>query len=164
MPACSTSAATSWIQAAARFGFEMRLACPKSLEPAPSVVAWARKVGGKIVVNDDAEALLVGADCVVTDTWVSMGAANADIRHRLLDPYRVDDELMAIAKPDALFMHCLPAHRGEEVTDSVIDGPQSVVWDEAENRLHAQKGVLAWCFGFTPENLQNRPDFIASVP
>ncbi len=148
--------ATSWIQAAARFGFEMRLACPKSLEPAPAAVAWARKVGGKIVVSDDAESLLVGADCVVTDTWVSMGAANADIRHRLLDPYRVDDELMAIAKPDALFMHCLPAHRGEEVTDSVIDGPQSVVWDEAENRLHVQKGILAWCFGVTPENLADR--------
>jgi len=148
--------ATSWIHAAARFGFEMRLACPKSLEPAPAAVAWAHKVGGKIVVDDDAEALLVGADCVVTDTWVSMGAANADIRHRLLDPYRVDDELMAIAKPDALFMHCLPAHRGEEVTNSVIDGPQSVVWDEVENRLHVQKGILAWCFGITPENLDEK--------
>ena len=88
-----------------------------------------------------------GADCVVTDTWVSMGDKDAPSRHNLLRPYQVDERLMAQAKPDALFMHCLPAHRGEEVTAGVIDGPQSVVWDEAENRLHAQKGILLWCLG-----------------
>ncbi|HMG50086.1 MAG TPA: ornithine carbamoyltransferase, partial [Inquilinus sp.] len=88
-----------------------------------------------------------GADLVVTDTWVSMGDKDAASRHNLLRPYQVDERLMAQAKPDALFMHCLPAHRGEEVTDGVIDGPQSVVWDEAENRLHAQKGILLWCLG-----------------
>jgi ornithine carbamoyltransferase len=86
-----------------------------------------------------------GADLVVTDTWVSMGMKEAEARHNELAPYRVNAQLMAHAKPDALFMHCLPAHRGEEVTDEVIDGAQSVVWDEAENRLHAQKGILAWC-------------------
>jgi ornithine carbamoyltransferase len=86
-----------------------------------------------------------GADCVVTDTWVSMGDRNGARRHNLLKRYQVNARLMARAKPDALFMHCLPAHRGEEVTDEVMDGPQSVVFDEAENRLHAQKGILAWC-------------------
>ena len=86
-----------------------------------------------------------GADCVVTDTWVSMGDKDGEHRHNLLKPYQVNAKLMSLAKPDALFMHCLPAHRGEEVTDEVIDGPQSVVFDEAENRLHAQKGILAWC-------------------
>ena len=87
-----------------------------------------------------------GADCVVTDTWVSMGDKDGEHRHNLLKPYQVNAQLMSLAKPDALFMHCLPAHRGDEVTDEVIDGPQSVVFDEAENRLHAQKGILAWCF------------------
>ena len=95
-------------------------------------------------VREPAEAV-TGADCVVTDTWVSMGARDAANRHNLLAPYRVDEALMAKAKPDAIFMHCLPAKRGEEVTAGVIDGPQSVVWDEAENRLHVQKGILAWC-------------------
>ena len=88
---------------------------------------------------------MAGADCVVTDTWLSMGQKDAARRRKLLTPYRVDDRLMAGAKPGAIFMHCLPAHRGEEVTDAVMDGPRSVVWDEAENRLHAQKGILAWC-------------------
>ena len=87
-----------------------------------------------------------GADCVVTDTWVSMGDKDGEHRHNMLKPYQVNAKLMSLAKPDALFMHCLPAHRGDEVTDEVIDGPQSVVFDEAENRLHAQKGILAWCF------------------
>ena len=98
-----------------------------------------------MVVVDAAAAAVAGADCVVTDTWVSMGQKDAARRRDLLTPYRVDEALMAAAKPDALFMHCLPAHRGEEVTDAVIDGHRSVVWDEAENRLHAQKGILAWC-------------------
>jgi ornithine carbamoyltransferase len=95
-------------------------------------------------VREPAEAV-ASADCVVTDTWVSMGADGSLNRHNLLAPFRVDEDLMAKAKPDAIFMHCLPAKRGEEVTAGVIDGPQSVVWDEAENRLHTQKGILAWC-------------------
>ena len=108
---------------------------------------WARAAHGRVRVMSDVEAAVEGADCVVTDTWVSMGDETGDNqqRHNLLRPYQVDDRLMARAKPDAIFMHCLPAHRGDEVTASVIDGPRSVVWDEAENRLHAQKGILYWC-------------------
>lgn len=137
--------ATSWIHAAARFGFELRLACPKELSPPQDVLDWAAQEGAKIVVSSDAEAAVSGADCVVTDTWVSMGDDDGTTRHNLLRSYQVDDRLMALAKDDAIFMHCLPAHRGDEVTASVIDGPQSVIWDEAENRLHAQKGILYWC-------------------
>jgi ornithine carbamoyltransferase len=137
--------AVSWLHAAARFGFELRLACPDGLCPPQSVIDWARREGARIrLVGEPAEAV-AGADCVVTDTWVSMGADGSLNRHNLLAPFRVDEHLMAKAKPDAIFMHCLPAKRGEEVTAGVIDGPQSVVWDEAENRLHAQKGILAWC-------------------
>ena len=139
--------ACTWLQAAARFGFEIRLACPEPLAPPPSVVRWARDNGATVVETPNADDAVAGADCVVTDTWVSMGDVPTDHRHNMLAPYRVDDRLMALAKPDAVFMHCLPAHRGEEVTGSVLDGPQSVVWDEAENRLHAQKGILAWCLG-----------------
>ena len=139
--------ATSWIHAAVRFGFELRLACPEALVPPADVLDWAKAAGGRIVVTSAVEEAVVGADCVVTDTWVSMGDESGDNpnRHNLLRPYQVDDRLMALAKPDAIFMHCLPAHRGHEVTASVIEGPQSVVWDEAENRLHAQKGILYWC-------------------
>ncbi|MGF1612279.1 MAG: ornithine carbamoyltransferase [Kiloniellales bacterium] len=140
--------ATSWIHAAVRFGFELRIACPETLEPPRDVLQWAAAEGGRILVSRDMEAMVRDADCVVTDTWVSMGdEADSDSqrRHNLLRPYQVDDHLMSLAKPDALFMHCLPAKRGQEVTGSVIDGPQSVVWDEAENRLHAQKGILVWC-------------------
>ena len=139
--------AASWIHAAVRFGFELRLACPESLVPPADVLNWAKAEGGHIVVTPDVQEAVVSADCVVTDTWVSMGdeAGDSPNRHNLLQPYQVDDRLMALAKPDAIFMHCLPAHRGHEVTASVIDGPQSVVWDEAENRLHAQKGILYWC-------------------
>jgi ornithine carbamoyltransferase len=141
--------AASWVHAAVRFGFELRLACPKELRPAQAVLDWARANGGKVTLTDDPYAAVEGADCVVTDAWLSMGdekkgEAN---RHNLLAPYRVDERLMEAAKPDAIFMHCLPAHRGEEVTAPVIDGPRSVVWDEAENRLHAQKGILSWCLG-----------------
>lgn len=141
--------AASWIHAAVRFGFELRLACPDSLSPPPDVLEWANREGGRIVVTDDAAAAGAGADCVVTDTWVSMGDDVGDSirRHNILKSYQVDEELMARAKPDAIFMHCLPAHRGQEVTEGVIDGPQSVIWDEAENRLHAQKGILLWCLG-----------------
>ncbi len=139
--------ASSWIHAAVRFGFELRLACPDILVPPEDVLNWAREHGGRIRVMSDVEAAVEGADCVVTDTWVSMSDEDGDSQHRhnLLRPYQVDDRLMARAKPDAIFMHCLPAHRGDEVTASVIDGPKSVVWDEAENRLHAQKGILYWC-------------------
>ena len=139
--------ANSWIHAAVRFGFTLRLACPDSLKPAPEILQWAVSEGGDITVTDDAAAAVDGADLVNADTWVSMGDADADARMKLLEPFRVDQALMAGAKADALFMHCLPAHRGEEVTDEVMDGPQSVIWDEAENRLHAQKGIIAWCLG-----------------
>ena len=137
--------ATSWIHAAVRFKFELRLACPDLLRPPQAVLDWAAAEGGKIVVSSDVETLVSDADAVVTDTWVSMGDDDGETRHNLLRSYQVDDRMMALAKPQAIFMHCLPAHRGDEVTGSVIDGPQSVVWDEAENRLHAQKGILAWC-------------------
>lgn len=137
--------ATTWIHAAVAFGFELRLACPKQLVPPREVLDWAAAQGGRIVVTDDVEEAVGGADCVVTDTWVSMGDDDGQRRHNLLRPYQVDERVMALARADAIFMHCLPAHRGDEVTDAVIDGPQSVVWDEAENRLHAQKGILVWC-------------------
>lgn len=137
--------ATSWIHAAAQFDFELRLACPAELAPLPDAMAWARARGAKISETRDPEEAVAGADCVVTDTWVSMGDKDAASRHNMLKPYQVDERLMGLAAKDAIFMHCLPAHRGEEVTGAVIDGPQSVVWDEAENRLHAQKGILAWC-------------------
>ncbi len=139
--------ATSWIEAAVRFGFTLRLATPDSLRPPAEILAWAQAHGGRIELTDDPAAAVAGARCVVTDTWVSMGDDPASNRHNLLAPFRVDEALMARAAPDAIFMHCLPAHRGEEMTEGVIDGPQSVVFDEAENRLHAQKGVLAWALG-----------------
>ncbi len=139
--------ATSWLHAAARFGFTLRLACPKELGPPRRVVEWARKEGGDVLITDEIEAAVRGADCVVTDAWVSMGEKEAGTRQALLPPYQVNERIMALAKPNAIFMHCLPAHRGEEVTDAVIDGPQSVVWDEAANRLPAQQGILVWCLG-----------------
>ena len=135
----------SWIHAAARFGFALRIATPDELAPPPSLRKWARESGAEIEFTSDPERAVSGADCVVTDTWISMGDRDAPRRRGLLRPYRVDDALMGRAKPDAIFMHCLPAHRGEEVTNSVIDGPQSVVYDEAENRLHVQKAILLWC-------------------
>ncbi len=139
--------ARSWIEAAARFGFTLRLATPDGLRPPQDLVDWARAEGAAIELTDDPEAAVAGARCVVTDAWVSMADDPNANRHNLLAPYRVTEALMRRAAPDAIFMHCLPAHRGEEVTAEVIDGPQSVVFDEAENRLHAQKGVLAWALG-----------------
>jgi ornithine carbamoyltransferase len=136
---------SSWIQAAQRFGFDLRIACPEQLPPASKVLDWAKREGARIRLTNDPDEAVAGADCVVTDVWVSMGVEASVNRHNILAPYRVDERLMGLAKPDAIFMHCLPAHRGEEVTAGVIDGPRSVVWDEAENRLHAQKGILAWC-------------------
>jgi len=139
--------ARTWIESAARFGFTLRLATPKELQPPAEVVEWALAQGARIELMEDPAEAVRGARCVVTDTWVSMGDDPQSARHNQLAPYRVTQELMAQAASDAIFMHCLPAHRGEEVTDEVIDGPQSVVFDEAENRLHAQKGVLAWAMG-----------------
>ena len=139
--------ARSWIEAAVRFGFTLRLATPDALRPPADLIEWARAQGGRIELTDDPEQAVAGARCVVTDTWVSMSDDPNQSRHNLLAPYRVTAGLMAKAAGDAIFMHCLPAHRGEEVTADVIDGPQSVVFDEAENRLHAQKGVLAWALG-----------------
>ena len=140
--------ACSWIQAAAQLGFELALACPPQLNPDQSVVEWAWQRGAKIDLTDDPVEAVTGADCVVTDTWVSMGQQpEASRRNQLLGPYAVDEKLMRKAAPNAIFMHCLPAYRGHEVMAGVIDGPQSVVWDEAENRLHAQKAILAWCLG-----------------
>ncbi len=137
---------TSWMHAAERFEFQLRVASPPELAPKKPLrrldQILRRRDSASAPIPDEA---VKGADCVVTDTWVSMGDRNGARRHNLLKRYQVNARLMARAKPDAIFMHCLPAHRGEEVTDEVMDGPQSVVFDEAENRLHAQKGILAWC-------------------
>jgi ornithine carbamoyltransferase len=138
----SNNVLTSWIHAAKKFDFQLRVASPRELSPEPEIKQWAK--GGKIEFGTDPQAAAKDADCVISDAWVSMGDDDATKRHNLLRPYQVNGELMRLAKKDAIFMHCLPAHRGEEVTDEVIDGPQSVVFDEAENRLHVQKAILAW--------------------
>jgi ornithine carbamoyltransferase len=139
--------AASWVHAAVRFGFTLRVACPVELSPPQRLFEWAQREGGRVRLTAEPLEAVAGADCVVTDTWISMGAEASVNRHNMLASYRVDERLMAHAKPDAIFMHCLPVKRGEEVTAGVIDGPHSVVWDEAENRLHAQKGILTWCLG-----------------
>jgi ornithine carbamoyltransferase len=136
----------SWAHAAERFRFNLRIATPPQLAPNKAMREWIKATQASIVLGNDPEEAVRDADCVITDTWVSMGDKDGEHRHNVLRPYQVNAKLMSFAKPDALFMHCLPAHRGEEVTDEVMDGPQSVVFDEAENRLHAQKGILAWCF------------------
>ena len=135
----------SWMHAAQRFEFELRVATPPELKPKKWLLDWVKASGAAIRVGTDPDEAVKGADCVVTDTWVSMGDQDGKLRHNLLKRYQVNARLMGKAKPDALFMHCLPAHRGDEVSDEVMDGPQSVVFDEAENRLHAQKGILTWC-------------------
>ncbi|MDO9412597.1 MAG: ornithine carbamoyltransferase [Pseudolabrys sp.] len=135
----------SLAHAAERFEFELQIATPSELKPKKWLMDWIKSSGAAIKCTDDPEKAVKDADCVFTDTWVSMGDRDGKHRHNVLKRYQVNGSLMSKAKPDALFMHCLPAHRGEEVTDEVIDGPQSVVFDEAENRLHAQKGLLAWC-------------------
>jgi len=137
----------SMLEASARFSFSLNVATPEGSEPQQNYVGWARENGGRVKLTHSAEEAVTGADCVVTDTWVSMNQEHRARGHNVFGPYQVNADLMAKASPDALFMHCLPAHRGEEVTDEVIDGPHSVVFDEAENRLHAQKAVLAWCLG-----------------
>jgi ornithine carbamoyltransferase len=134
---------TSWVHAAVKFGFHLNVASPKELTVDAETRDWSAS-SGLVTYTTEAEAAVEDADCVVTDTWVSMGDDNATKRQNLLKPYQVNAALMKRAKKDAIFMHCLPAHRGEEVTDDVIDGPQSVVFDEAENRLHAQKAILSW--------------------
>ncbi|MDA7599858.1 ornithine carbamoyltransferase [Alphaproteobacteria bacterium] len=136
--------AVSWIEAAALFGFELRIACANGYAPPADLLAWARANGGDIRLFDNAIEAATQSQTIVTDVWVSMGDDEGN-RPKDLAPFQVNDELMAVAAGDAIFMHCLPAIRGQEVTASVIDGPQSVVFDEAENRLHAQKAILAWC-------------------
>jgi len=136
--------ANSWIHAAAQFNCELKLAVPKGYGPDERALAWAKDNGGKVTVMEDPAEAVAGAHLVVTDTWVSMGDSDAEKRMKDLAPYQVNEALMAKAAPDALFMHCLPAHRGEEVSTEVIDGSQSVVWDEAENRMHAQNAILGW--------------------
>ena len=137
----------SFIHAAPKLGFKLKIACPAIYHPDLMDLARAAEQQAQIETGDDPRVAVAGADCVITDTWVSMGDVDHDERIETLEPYQVDDELMDLAAPGALFLHCLPAHRGEEVTDEVMDGPRSLVWDEAENRIHAQKSILAWCFG-----------------
>jgi len=139
--------AQTLIEAAGRFGFALALATPQALDVAPRYLDWARREGADVTVTRDPAEAVAGADAVITDTWLSMGDQGAarERRHNLLRPYQVDAALMARARPDALFLHCLPAHRDEEATAAVMDGPQSVIFDEAESRLHAQKGILRWC-------------------
>ena len=137
--------AASWVHAVARLGGRLRLGCPPQLSPAPSLLQWARNMKADVVVTTSPEDAVAGADCVITDAWVSMHDSEAASRHNVLKPYQVNARLMGLAGPNAKFMHCLPAHRGEEVTDDVIDGPRSLVLDEAENRLHIQKSILLRC-------------------
>lgn len=138
---------TSIIEAGSILKFDVAVACPESLLPPPDVVAAARERGGNIEITRDPIAAVADADAVVTDTWMSMGQKDGEAKLAALEPYQVTERIMAHAKEDAVFLHCLPAHRGEEVTADVVDGPQSAIWDEAENRLHAQKAILRWCFG-----------------
>lgn len=142
----SNNVLASWVHAAARFDVSLRIAAPPELQPRRELLDWAKREGARVSVTTSAEDAVEGVDAVITDTWVSMGDAEKERRHNLLKAYQVNTQLMRRA-PKAIFMHCLPAYRGQEVTDDVMDGPQSVVFDEAENRLHAQKGILAWCFG-----------------
>lgn len=137
----------SWVEAATKFRFQLRCACPPELSLDAQLIDTARAAGADIVTTGDPDAAVEGADVVMTDTFVSMGDDEAARRHNLLMPYQVNERLMALAKEDAIFLHCLPAHRNEEVTDAVMDGPQSVVFDQAENRLHAHKGILVWALG-----------------
>ena len=136
----------SFIHAAARLGFSLRIAAPDAYRPDQNLLDWAKAEKADICLSSDKFAAADGADAVITDTWVSMGDADYEARMKALTPFTVEASVMKAAKPEALFLHCLPAHRGEEVTADVIDGRQSVIWDEAENRVHAQKAVLAWVF------------------
>jgi len=137
----------SWVHASKLFGNSFAIACPDEYGPDQGLLADIKEAGPNVSLGEDPLAAVKDADLIVTDTWVSMGDTDVSDRRKVLKPYRVDTNLIGLADKDALFMHCLPAHRGDEVTDDVIDGPQSVVFDEAENRLHAQKAILCWCFG-----------------
>ena len=137
----------SVVEAAGLFKFNLRIAVPEGYESDSSFIEIAKAAGAHITLTRDAREAVAGADVVVTDTWVSMGQEHAHNKMAAMMPYQVNERLMPMAKSDAVFLHCLPAHRGEEVTDVVIDGPQSLIWDEAENRLHAQKSILLWCLG-----------------
>ena len=143
----SNNVLTSWVHAASHFGFRLDVASPPELTASDALKEWAALHGADVRFLLDPEEAVAEADCIVTDTWVSMGHEEGERRQNLLQGYQVNARLLKMAKPDTIFMHCLPAHRGEEVTADVIDGLQSVVFDEAENRLHAQKGILAWCLG-----------------
>ncbi|HQU70338.1 MAG TPA: ornithine carbamoyltransferase [Albidovulum sp.] len=140
---------TSWLHAAGQFGFDVTFTGPETLDPNPRAVEFARSKGSNVVIDRDPLRAAHGADAIVTDTWVSMHDPESarERRHNQLRPYQVNGAMMGEAKPDALFMHCLPAHRNEEATSEVMDGPQSVIFDESENRLHAQKAILRWCLG-----------------
>jgi ornithine carbamoyltransferase len=135
----------SFMEAASKFDFTLRIATPEGRGPSQKYIDAAKSMGANIELTQDPIKAVEGSDCVITDTWTSMGMEDDAEGHNTFGPYQVNSSLMAHADKDALFMHCLPAHRNEEVTDEVMDGPQSVVFDEAENRLHAQKGILAWC-------------------
>ncbi|MCZ4342030.1 ornithine carbamoyltransferase [Sphingomonadaceae bacterium G21617-S1] len=137
----------SIVEAGSLLGFPVRIGCPDGYDPDPAVVAAARARGGSVLISRDPAEAAAGADVIVTDTWISMGQAHAEAKLAAMQPFQVNEALMARAAADAVFLHCLPAHRGEEVVDAVMDGPQSLIWDEAENRLHAQKAVLLWCLG-----------------
>ncbi len=137
----------SFMHAAAQLDFTLKIAAPEAYAPKPADIARAKVLGARVVVTDDPKAAVRGADAVMTDTWVSMGDTDHEARLAALGPYQVDQALMDLAAKDAVFLHCLPAHRGEEATAEVMDGSQSAIWDEAENRIHAQKAILAWCFG-----------------
>ena len=141
----SNNVTNSWMHAASRFGFELRIASPEPLQPSNEILTWCTDNAANVVVTEDPAEAVADADCVVADVWMSIHEEGEGTKHNLLKPYQVDERLMSTARSDAVFMHCLPAHRGEEVTAGVIDGPQSVVFDEAENRLHVQKAILAWC-------------------
>ncbi len=141
----NNNVATSWIHAASMFGFTLSIACPAAYQPSGQLIVETTARGGQIVIHEDPGEAIAGADCVLTDVWVSMGHDDRDQRMKMLQDYQVDAALMSRAAPHAIFMHCLPAQRGYEVTGDVIDGPQSVVFEEAENRMHAQRAILAWC-------------------
>ncbi|MFO1255259.1 MAG: ornithine carbamoyltransferase [Sphingomonadaceae bacterium] len=138
---------SSIVEAAGLMKFNVRIAVPEGFDPDPRYIERARAQGARITLTRNPQEAVAGAAVVVTDTWISMGQADSDAKIAAMTPYQVNEALMAHAAADALFLHCLPAHRGEEVSDAVIDGPRSVVWDEAENRIHAQKSILRWVFG-----------------
>lgn len=146
----ANNVATSWVHAAARFACKLRIASPSEFSPSPELLAWANAEGADIEVSDDPLKAARNADCVLTDVWVSMGDNDEKKRMEALRPFQVNEKVMAQAAKDAIFMHCLPAHRDDEVTAAVIDGPQSAVWAEAENRLHVQKAILSWCLAASP--------------